>query len=132
VRRSLKTRIRDDRIRASAKYRGSAPSYVTGMDDMDWWNVTLKMNGRQLTVPFGMGYGHNQAEPTAENVLSCLLSDASDAENAASFEDWCSEYGRDTDSRSAERTYRQIRKQTEKLSAFLGEKYHPYLRETAE
>lgn len=40
--------------------------------------------------------------------------------------------GYDTGSRSAERTCKQVRKQTEKLSAFLGEKYHTYLWETAE
>ncbi len=42
--------------------------------------------------------------PTLADVLNSLLLDASGTEE--SFEDWCSNYGCDTDSRKAETTYR--------------------------
>ena len=43
------------------------------------------------------------APPSVADVLSCLLSDA----NAIhmTFEEWCSDFGYDSDSRKAEKTY---------------------------
>jgi hypothetical protein len=124
--KTLRARVREDNVRAVVKFRGEAPEYTDGMDSMDWWDVTLKMGRRQMTVPFGMGYGHGGAEPTACDVLSCLLSDVTDE----SFEDWCAEFGYDTDSRRAERTYNAIKKQTKKLRQFLGDKFSDYRFET--
>lgn len=127
----LKTRIHQDNIRAEASWRGKPPAYVDGMDNMNWYDVTLKMGRRQYTIPFGMGYAHT-SEPTAYDVLACLLSDASSAENARSFEEWAGDYGYDTDSRSAERTYNAVVKQTEKLRRFLGDKFDAYVWDTEE
>lgn len=47
-------------------------------------------------------------------------SDAAGVENATSFEDWCEEYGYDTDSRCAERTFKACKHATERLKNFLG------------
>lgn len=126
----LSGRIAQDGITARAFRRNGAPIYTTGMDDMDWWNVRLRMGNRITTVPFGMGYGLGGREPTAEDVLSCLLSDASSA--GQSFSDWAGDYGYDRNDRSAMRTYRQVCRQTEKLREFLGEKFDAYLYETGE
>lgn len=57
-------------------------------------------------------------KPTVADVLDCLASDASGADE--SFEDWASNYGYDTDSRSAERTYQTIQKQVKELRQLLG------------
>lgn len=43
--------------------------------------------------------------PTAEQVLDCLITDASCWESNRTFEDFCAELGYDTDSRKAERVY---------------------------
>ncbi len=48
--------------------------------------------------------------PTAYDVLACL-----DGYAPESFEEFCSDYGYDTDSRSAERTYNAVRQQAEDL-----------------
>ena len=48
------------------------------------------------------------APPDLASVLSCLASAAAGYNNARKFEDWASEYGYDTDSRKAERIYRQV------------------------
>ena len=46
---TLTERISQDGITASAAYRDrGAPSYSEGMDDMDWWDVTLQYDGRQV------------------------------------------------------------------------------------
>ena len=82
------------------------------------WRVTLRRAGRRLTVPWYQGPAVC-SEPTAEDVLACLLSDATSADE--SWESWCSEYGYDPDSRRDYATYQQVRRQTRKLRRFLGE-----------
>ena len=86
------------------------------------YRVTLKRPGHHMTVPFSMGMAHT-SPPTTENVLSCLLSDASITDNAQDFSDFCRELGFETDSRRAERTYKATVRQTAKLRTFLGEEY---------
>lgn len=107
--------------------------------DMDHWKVVLRrdtdkaviVNGavdmtrsdkrRVMTTYFSKGYGHNGAKPTATEVLSCLASDAAGLENNNSFEDWCDEYGYDTDSRKAEKTYKACKHIASRLRTFLGD-----------
>ena len=73
----------------------------------------------QMHVPFSQGSAHTKP-PTLEDVLDCLASDSAGVENARSFEDWAAEYGYDTDSRKAEKTYCLCRDQAEQLKALLG------------
>lgn len=89
--------------------------------DMDHWRVVLRRGRHQLTVYFSKGYGHNGAEPTVEEVLDCLASDAASVDNARSFEEWAGDFGFDIDSRKAERIYRACGRQATRLRNFLGE-----------
>jgi hypothetical protein len=73
-----------------------------------------------MTTYFSMGYGHKGAKPEAVDVLSCLANDAAGVENAGGFEDWCAEYGYETDSRKAERIYKTCIHQSKRLRQFLG------------
>lgn len=97
------------------------------MDESEWsraathWKVTFKMGRRQMTVYFSQGAAHT-SEPKAEDVLDCLASDAVGLDNARSFEDWAAEYGYDTDSRKAERTFKACKRQYLQLLKFLGER----------
>jgi hypothetical protein len=75
----------------------------------------------KMTVYFSKGIGHHGAEPTTEEVLSCLADDAAGVENSPSFEDWCSEYGYDTDSRKAEKIFKACEHQATRLKNFLGD-----------
>jgi hypothetical protein len=79
----------------------------------------FKGASRSLSVYFSMGLGLT-GEPTTAMVLDSLASDASGCESAGSFDNWASEYGYDTDSRKAERTYRACLTNARKLKAFLG------------
>lgn len=56
--------------------------------------------------------------PTAAEVLDSLASDASSADQ--SFEDWCGDYGYDTDSRKAEAAYNACRETMFNLRKLLG------------
>lgn len=112
-------------ITSEAEYTDSNPH----MDPSAWsegashWKVVLKRGRRRLTVYFSMGAAHH-GEPKTCDVLSCLAMDAAGVENARCFEDWCGEYGYDTDSRRAHRTYRLVQRQAAKLRRFLGEELY--------
>lgn len=88
----------------------------------DWvgafhWKVTLRRKGRKLTTEFHQGSAHT-SEPTAADVLSCLVSDAVSVEQEPDFEGWAESLGYDTDSRKAERIYeacQRIREQVQRL-----------------
>lgn len=58
--------------------------------------------------------------PGVASVLDCLASDAASYDNARNFEDWCAEFGMDTDSRKAERMYHIVGAQAKLLRHFLG------------
>lgn len=110
------------KIKIKVESISSNPFFVDGRDDMDHYRVILRIGRRQFTTYFSKGYGHSGKEPTTEEVLDCMASDASGYENARSFEDWCGEYGYDEDSRKAETIFNNVAKQSTKLKNFLGEK----------
>jgi hypothetical protein len=83
------------------------------------WRVTLRYKRRQMTISYSMGPAHS-SEPKTADVLGCLVSDANGYIGGRDFEDWCQEYGYDTDSRKAERTWNAVQKQTRQLERLLG------------
>jgi len=65
--------------------------------------------------------------PDLACVLDSLASDASSYENARNFDEWASEYGYDTDSRKAEKTYRSVGDQAKELLHLLGREVYEIL-----
>lgn len=89
---------------------------------------------KSFSVYFSQGSVHMN-DPTLANVLDCLASDASGFETARPmkneynenqydwpmhFSNWAEEYGYDTDSRKAEKTFKAIKRQSEQLRRTLG------------
>lgn len=129
---SLAARITADGITADAAF--GAPDNDT-FTNATGWTVTLSRRDSDdtITVPFYMGSAHGTTPPTVAYVLSALLSDAAGVDNAdGDFEKWCGEYGYDTDSRRAERTFKAAKEQTADLRDFLGDLYGDYVWETDE
>ena len=81
--------------------------------------TSTKTRGR-MAVSFSQGSLHT-ADPTAADVLDCLANEASSAEQAEDFADFCAEFDYDTDSREAERTFRACRSVAKRLRRFLGD-----------
>lgn len=80
----------------------------------------------------GLGLtGKEKIELEAADVVHCLVADAS-VLDSPTFEDWASEYGYDTDSRSAEATYRACLEIALKLRSGLGESTLSELRDAAQ
>jgi hypothetical protein len=123
--------IADHGIRMTVKPRNSNPN----MPDDGWaytashWTCTLHFGRQRMAVAFSQGSAHFDP-PKLADVLDCLASDASGLENARDFADWCAEYGYDTDSRKAERTYKAIKRQASRLKAVLGTDYETLLFDT--
>ena len=121
----------DHNITCTSVYGGNYQPIPDGfMPGTHPYRVTLKRDARidgerirrQISADFFMGPALCE-EPTPGDVLSSLLLDASSAENARDFEDFCAEFGYDTDSRRAERIYRACEAMAPKVRAFLGELY---------
>ena len=115
----------DDFIKSAGITMTVTPSDANPyMDDdrnpMDHWKCTLHAGRSRMGLYFSKGRGHNGNAPTVAEVLDCLASDSASVENATNFEDWCGEYGYDTDSRKAERTFKQCGRQAAQLRVLLG------------
>src|SRR5258708_3606941 len=72
--------------------------------DADGWqhyayDLRLSCGDESMRIPWRAGVA--AGEPTAADVLECVLSDAASFINAAGFDDWAEELGFDTDSRKA-------------------------------
>lgn len=115
----LSTFIEKEKIRFDASLTDSNPHMSDMMQGSTHWLCRIRRGRRSMKVYFSQGPAIRQ-EPTAEDVLDCLASDASGFDNASSFEDWCAEYGLDSDSRKAEKTYRAIEFQRRDLVNLLG------------
>ena len=115
---TLKAFIAEHKISAEVQTASSNPLMEDGGRDMDHYAVTLKHGRKRMSVTFSMGRGLRR-EPNADDVLDCLASDA--ATSTQSFEYWCGDLGYDVDSRKAERTFKAVRKQSERLCALLGD-----------
>lgn len=83
----------------------------------DVWRVTISRNGKRMQVPFTQGSAYKGKPPTAETVLESLVSDASCAQE--DFEDFCSNFGYDVDSREAYKTWKACQSINERLPKIL-------------
>ena len=87
------------------------------------YRITLRYQGRRMSLDFWQGTGIKD-EPTAAGVLECLLLDV--VEEGTGFNNWCDEYGLDSDSRKALRTYKTCVRQTAKLRKLLGDDFDTF------
>lgn len=88
--------------------------------DADHYKVTLRRGRSRYTTYFSKGYDHNGQEPSLPEVLECLRSDYGSYRDHDSFEDFCAEFGYDSDSRSAERMFKAIQSQGARFERWLG------------
>lgn len=121
--------IKKHRLRMECELTDRNPN----MADDEWarrathWKCVIKRARSSMTVHFSQGPAIAH-EPELEEVLDSLASDAAGYLNARDFEDWASEYGYDTDSRRAEKTFAAVGQQVADLRRLLGQ---PALEELA-
>jgi len=108
--------LRDTNTKFKAKYYDYA--YYFPQDDTKRaiFRVTLKTPQGSYTFKYGQSLKNQSETPTAYDVLACLTK-----YDVGSFEDFCSEFGYDTDSRTAERTFKAVVKEWENISRIYTE-----------
>lgn len=87
------------------------------------WSITLAYQGRQYDLPFFQGAGI-KTDPGSSSVLECILSDASAGEET--FDNFCSEFGYDTDSRKAYATWQACQGINKNMRRLLGSDYETF------
>jgi hypothetical protein len=91
-------------------------------DESDQWLVVI--NGQRFDYYTGVGHRHKlymdvlvqvskPVTPKFDSILACLVQDA--VGSAQTFDDWCFDYGYDTDSRKALDTYMACQETAKKL-----------------
>lgn len=84
------------------------------------WEVTLTHNGQSITSPFNQGSAHS-TPPDAQTVASCLALDAQCG--TMEFEEFASEFGYDSDSRSAYAAWETCRATELRMRRMFGDKF---------
>ena len=80
------------------------------------FKLKLTRNRKQYTFTFGQSIANGSKEPALYDIFACLTKS-----DPGSFENFCSEYGYDTDSRKAEKTYKNVCKEWEGVNRLFGD-----------
>ena len=89
---------------------GYGKHFATDKECRYIFKMKLSRGKNSYTFNFGQSIANGQEEPTMYDVLSCIQK-----YDVGSFENFCSEFGYDEDSRTAERTYKAVLKELEAM-----------------
>lgn len=78
--------------------------------------VTIRKDGKSMRVMYTQSVAQGSTPPDEYDIIACITKN-----DPGSFEDFCSEFGYDTDSRSAERTYKAVKREWGKVIRVFGE-----------
>lgn len=109
-----------DAVPMNPAYEGAEEEERKWADESFHYKIFIKKGRKTFTTYYSMGAAL-QDPPDLPEVLDSLASDAAGFENNQDFEEWAREYGYDTDSRKAEKIFRLIETQSNKLKLFLGD-----------
>jgi len=106
--------------RINATYLGNKAS---PWDEHNYNNhrVTVSKGGKRTSFEFWASIANPELRSPSDlrEAFGCFLSDA--CAGLQSFDDFCSDFGYDTDSRKAEKTYRACERAWEKAKRILGD-----------
>jgi len=80
------------------------------------FTMQIARDHKRYTFKFGQSIAAGAQDPTMYDVLACLTK-----YDPGTFENFCSDYGYDTDSRSAERTYKAVCKEWQAVERLFGD-----------
>lgn len=80
------------------------------------FKLRLKRNKKQYTFTFGQSIAQGSNEPNLYDVLACLTK-----YDPNTFEDFCSEFGYDSDSRNAVKIYKAVCKERQAVERLFGD-----------
>lgn len=97
----------------SVKYLDHDFYFDDDKEKRDIYSVTFRRGNKRFSLKFGQSIANQGAPPTAYDVLACIQK-----YDPGTFENFCSEFGYDTDSRKAEKIYKAVCKEWQKVSTF--------------
>lgn len=102
-------------VKMTAKFIKHGKHFEDDQQYRDIYRLTLSRDQERLSVRFGQSIVGSEAKeiPTAYDLLTCLTKS-----DPGTFEDFCNEYGYDNDSRKAEKIYRAVVQEWEKVNRF--------------
>ena len=100
--------LKDTNVKFTTKYKEHKFYFNDDKQARDVYTIRLQRGKRRFSFTFGQSIVNTDTgtEPSAYDVLSCLTK-----YDVGSFENFCSEFGCDTDSRSAEKVYKAVLKE---------------------
>lgn len=81
------------------------------------FTVKFSRGGKSFSLKFGQSIAKGGEEPTAYDVIACLQK-----YDVGSFNDFCNEFGYNTDSIKSLKTYKAVCKEYDKVSNFFTQK----------
>lgn len=93
-----------------AKFKEHGLYFSDDKEKRDIWKITLKNDNHRFAFSFGQSISGQGTEPAPYDILSCLT-----GYDPESFEDFCANYGYDSDSRKAYKTYLAVVKEYENV-----------------
>ena len=80
------------------------------------FNCTLTRNRKRYTFNFGQSFAAGNIKPTMYDILTCLTK-----YDPETFENFCSEYGYNTDSIKALNTYKAVKREFNGVNRLFGD-----------
>lgn len=102
----------------SAKFKHTGYYFPDDKDTRNIYTIRLQRGKKSYSFTFGQSMASSEIgeEPTAYDVLACLTK-----YDPGTFENFCSDYGYDTYSRKAEKTYKAVCKEYQNVCRLFSE-----------
>lgn len=104
-------------VTMTVEFKENGKHFEDDKENRDIYNVKFKRGNRSFTIQFGQSLVNSGTPPTAYDVLACLQK-----YDVGDFEDFCSDFGYDTDSRKAEKTYKAVVKEYDNVCKIWSDK----------
>ena len=110
--------LTDNKAVLTIKYKSFGPHFENDKENRNIYTFRIRRNGKCYYGTFGDSISNSERgdEPNSYDILSCLTKS-----DPGTFEQFCSEFGYDTDSRSALKTYKAVKKEWAGVQAVFGD-----------
>jgi len=107
-------------ITFKAKFLKNDYHFSEDKETRDIFNITFSREGKKFSFRFGQSLNDSDYNggnpPTPYDVLACIQK-----YEVGNFQNFCGDFGYDTDSRKAEKIYKAVCKEWEKVNTFFSE-----------
>jgi hypothetical protein len=108
--------MKDTKTTMKAVLADHAPYFDDDKNVWDIWRVTLRRHGKSFSFRFGQSIATLGQDLTPYDVLACLTK-----YDPGTFENFCGDFGYDTDSKKAEKTYKAVVKEWQGVKRLFGD-----------